>query len=100
VSAKRGADRIELYYFRDQQGLEVDFIVPHGAGRLLFIECKASRTVTPAMAQPLRRLSAAVERYRTAAFVVYTGSVAGGAGRALAAGVSAVTLPELLEETG
>jgi hypothetical protein len=31
-----------LYYFRDQQGLEVDFIVPSGNQQLLFIEAKAS----------------------------------------------------------
>jgi predicted AAA+ superfamily ATPase len=90
--------RIELYYFRDQQGLEVDFVVPRSAGRLLLIESKASRTVTPAMAQPLRRLSTAIERYRTAAFVVHTGG-ADRAGRTLAPGVAAVTLPQLLDVT-
>lgn len=91
--------RIELYYFRDQQGLEVDFLVPHRSGHLFLIESKASRTVTPAMAQPLRRLSAAIERYRTASFVVHRGTAVGGVGRALVPGIAAVTLPELLAET-
>lgn len=53
-----------LYYFRDQQGLEVDFIVPAGDQRLLFIETKASRTVVPAMAKPMERLAEAKTNYR------------------------------------
>jgi predicted AAA+ superfamily ATPase len=90
--------RVELYYFRDQQGLEVDFVVPNGTGKLALIEAKASKTVTPAMAQCLRRLAAAPTRYRTRAFVVHDGSASGDAGRALAPVVSAVTLAELLAQ--
>jgi predicted AAA+ superfamily ATPase len=41
--------RRELYYFRDQQGLEVDFLFPAHGGGLWMVECKASRTVQPAM---------------------------------------------------
>jgi hypothetical protein len=48
--------RREIYYFRDQQGLEVDLLVPSGARALTLIEVKASRTITPAMADPLVRL--------------------------------------------
>jgi hypothetical protein len=51
--------RRELYYFRDQQGLEVDFVVPGRGGTIRLIEAKASRTVTPGMAGPMRRLAAA-----------------------------------------
>ena len=50
--------RRELYYFRDQQGLEVDFLVPRKGGGICLIEAKASRTVTPAMAVPMLRLAA------------------------------------------
>ena len=42
-----------LYYFRDQQGLEVDFVVPAGHRRLVLVEAKASRTVVPQMGQNL-----------------------------------------------
>src|SRR3990170_1290064 len=35
--------RRELYHFRDQQGLEVDFVVPGGDRRPILIEAKASR---------------------------------------------------------
>lgn len=54
----RGSRR-ELYYFRDQQGLEVDFIVPRKNGAVELVEVKANRTVKPQMADPMRKLSAA-----------------------------------------
>ncbi|MBA4394804.1 MAG: hypothetical protein C0407_14735, partial [Desulfobacca sp.] len=53
-----------LYYFRDQQGLEVDFIVPTGDRKLLFIETKASRTVVPAMAKSMERLAEGKTNYK------------------------------------
>jgi len=56
--------RRELYYFRDQQGLEVDFLIPRRGGAIVLIECKASRTVTPQMAASLRQLGAAMKRKR------------------------------------
>lgn len=42
--------RKELYYFRDQQGLEVDFLVPRPNASLWLVEAKATKTVRPAMA--------------------------------------------------
>jgi len=57
-------ERRELYYFRDQQGLEVDFLTPRRGGAMVLIECKASRTVTPQMAASLRQLGAAMKRKR------------------------------------
>ncbi|MCC7380275.1 MAG: ATP-binding protein [Deltaproteobacteria bacterium] len=52
--------RREIYHFRDEQGLEIDFLVPGKEGRVSLIECKASRTITPAMAAPMRRLADAM----------------------------------------
>lgn len=54
--------RREIYHFRDGTGLEVDFIVPGKSGSSWLVECKAGRTVTPAMAVPLQRLAAAIEK--------------------------------------
>jgi len=51
--------RRELYYFRDEQGLEVDFVAPGKAGTVRLVEAKAARTVTPADAGPMQRLAAA-----------------------------------------
>ncbi len=51
------AGRPEVYFFRDEQGLEVDFLVPGPGGAVRLVECKSTRTVTPAMAAPMRRLA-------------------------------------------
>lgn len=55
--------RRELYYFRDQQGLEVDFIVPGSGGAMRMLEVKATRTPTPAMAAPMLRLAEARRKH-------------------------------------
>ncbi|MDE0512373.1 MAG: ATP-binding protein [Gammaproteobacteria bacterium] len=90
--------RKELYYFRDQQGLEVDFVVPGGAGLLLLVEAKATRTPKPSMAQPLSRLSKAIKAYQTRSRIVHTGPADTPAGGVIAPGVSAVNLASLLGE--
>lgn len=66
----RGRPR-EIYYFRDQQGLEVDLVVPAAHGRLVLVEAKATRTVVPQMADPLDRLARAVSRYAVSRFLVH-----------------------------
>lgn len=65
--------RRELYYFRDQQGLEVGFLVPTGPASLALIEAKASRTPQPAMATPLLRLKHSITKYQATAWVVHPG---------------------------
>lgn len=68
VKAQLGAGRRrELYYFRDEQGLEVDFVVPGKNGSTTLIECKATQTVTPAMAGSLTRLSDTIAKRSTRA---------------------------------
>jgi len=90
--------RLELYYFRDQQGLEVDFVVPQATRKLLLIEAKATRTPTPAMTKSLQRLRASIEGYRTTAALVHAGVERSHAGRTIVPGVSALSLPALLDE--
>lgn len=51
--------RKELYYFRDQQALEVDFVVPGKNASATLIEAKAAKTVSAGMAGPMQRLAAA-----------------------------------------
>lgn len=48
--------RRELYFFRDEQGLEVDFIVPAKSGGVTLVECKATRAPLPKMTMPLQQL--------------------------------------------
>lgn len=50
----------ELFYFRDEQGLEVDLLVSPTADRLVLAECKAGATPVPSMTAPMRRLAAAL----------------------------------------
>jgi len=63
--------RRELYYFRDQQGLEVDFVLPAENNRLCLVEAKASATLRPSMAEPMTRLAKSIERYNVECFVVH-----------------------------
>jgi predicted AAA+ superfamily ATPase len=72
VKQQSGAGRARnLYFFRDQQGLEVDFVVSVGDLALSLIEAKASRTVTPEAATPLLRLAQSAQHYRVSGFVVH-----------------------------
>ena len=82
--------RPELYHFRDQQGLEVDFVVPVGHRKLLLIEAKASRTVRPGDAEPLLRLDRAVAGDGTTRLVVHRPGPSTAAGEAIRPGVRAV----------
>lgn len=87
--------RKEIYYFRDQQGLDIDLVVPVGPGRLLLVEAKATRTPTPAMAESLVRLSKGAEHHDVASVLVHAGRADDQAGRALRPGVSAVPVSAL-----
>ncbi len=72
VKEQTGAGRRrQLYYFRDQQGLEVDFLVPVRDRKLVLIEAKASATLRPEMGDPLLRLARAIRRYETRAYLVH-----------------------------
>jgi hypothetical protein len=84
-----------LYVFRDQQGLEVDFVLDNGSRRLTLIEAKATRTAFPEAAAPLRRLAGAVTGYETAAWLVHAGPGKRGRPAALAPGIRAVGLNHL-----
>ncbi len=51
--------RKELYCFRDQQGLEVDFLIPKPNAKFWLVEAKAGRTVQTTMAKPMLALKKA-----------------------------------------
>ena len=95
--------RRELYYFRDEQGLEVDFIMPGRGSSLSLVECKAGRTVMPAMALPMQRLAETIKKKRrsgttVAMFVVHQAPKAGTRTSAIAPGVQALPWQSFLEE--
>lgn len=95
--------RRELYHFRDEQGLEVDFVVPGRGGSLALVECKAGRTVMPAMAAPMQRLRDAANKKRrkgTAVnmFLVHQAPKVKSGTEAVAPGVRALAWRDFLEE--
>jgi predicted AAA+ superfamily ATPase len=96
----RGA-RPQLYFFRDEQGLEVDFVYPGKAGALTLVECKSMRSVTPPMARPMSSFNAAIKaRYpdqNTAMQLVHEKSQNLPGTHAIAPGVRAVSWPEFVQ---
>jgi predicted AAA+ superfamily ATPase len=93
--------RRELYYFRDQQGLEVNFVLPGQGGGLGLVECKAGRTVDPAMAAPMQRLAAAIggkqkANSRIEMTIVHQAGKAAAGTSAVAPGVRALPFPEFI----
>jgi predicted AAA+ superfamily ATPase len=84
-----------LYFFRDQQGLEVDFVLPVGDRGLSLIEAKASRTVNPGMAGSLCQLAKSIDRYQTAGYIVHRPGKTSPATSALRQGVKAIAVEEL-----
>jgi predicted AAA+ superfamily ATPase len=90
-----GGRRKELYYFRDRQGLEVDFLVPGKNYKLILIEAKASRTLSPALAAPMARLKKSISRYTVESFIVHLPSKTLTKWRALGGGVHSISCDEI-----
>jgi predicted AAA+ superfamily ATPase len=87
-----------IYYFRDQQGLEVDFIIPSGSGKLVIMEAKAVRSVKPVMAVSLIKLARAMPHYKVEKYVIHLNPPAKSAEaglRALSPGVTAMPVAEM-----
>lgn len=93
----RGA-RKELYYFRDQQGLEVDFLLPKPNAGLWLIECKAGKTVHPAMAASLLSLRRTLGKRSTRQIIVHGTSRSAPTTRAVAGGVEAIDLERFVAD--
>jgi uncharacterized protein len=92
--------RKELYYFRDQQGLEVDFLVPRPNSKLWLVEAKASKTVRPPMAAPLLSMRRALARGSGRLIVVHRKSRSQLPTAAIARGVEALHVERFIEELG
>src|SRR5437870_3739482 len=95
--ADRGM-RKELYYFRDQQGLEVDFLIPRPNAGLWLIECKAGKTVRSAMAAPLLSLRRALGKRAGRLILVHRKSRLQVPTTAVAKGVEALDLEQFVGE--
>jgi uncharacterized protein len=92
----------ELYYFRDQQGLEVDFIAPANGGKYRLIEAKSTRTPVPSMAKPMQSLANAWQhsdnkREVQESVLVHRAARMRVASQVLAPGVLALPLEEFVQ---
>lgn len=87
--------RPEIYYFRDHQGLEVDFVVRHRS-ELTLIEAKASRTPVPQMADSLVRLRTAMKSIPVTSLLVHRTLASSPRSTALRPGVRAVPMDQML----
>jgi len=90
--------RKELYYFRDQQGLGVDFLLPRPNAGVWLIECKAGKTVRPGMAAPLLSLRGTLEKRSTRLIIVHRKSRLTLATKAVASGVEALDLERFVTD--
>jgi len=97
--ANRGRQK-ELYYFRDQQGLEVDFLVPRPNSNLWLVEAKAGKTVRTSMAAPLLSLGRASPQRSGRLIVVHRKSRSQLPTAAIAGGVEALDVEGFIQEFG
>ena len=88
--------RKELYYFRDQQGLEVDFLVPRGNGEVWLVEAKATQTVRPAMADPMLALGRSMPKHGGRMILVHRKSRSPVIKSALAPGTQALDIEQFI----
>ncbi len=95
IQANQGA-RKELYYFRDQQGLEVDFLIPRPNAGLWLIECKAGKTVRPSMASPLLSLHRALGKRSKRLIIVHGRPLSTLSTKAITSGVEALDLKQFV----
>lgn len=91
-------ERRELYFFRDQQGLEVDFLIPRPNAGLWPVEAKASKTVRPAMAAPLLSLKRALGERTKRLILVHRKSKMLVSTTAVAPGVEALDIGQLVAD--
>jgi predicted AAA+ superfamily ATPase len=91
-------ERKELYFFRDQQGLEVDFLIPRPNAALWPVEAKASKTVRPAMVAPLLSLQGALGERAKRLILVHRKSAASVSTTAIAPGVEALDVGQLVAD--
>lgn len=95
--------RRELYYFRDQQGLELDFIFPVSGGGMLFVEAKATHSPLPLMAKPMQALAhawanTANQRPLDGAYLVHRKAKRTVASQALAPNIKAIVFEDFVSQ--
>lgn len=93
-SQSNAGRRVELYWFRDTRGLEVDFVVPRKGAVVELIEAKLMASPTPAMARPMLEVARVLKSHghpRVEATVVHRKSISTPPTQTIAPGVRAMT---------
>jgi len=90
--------RRELYYFRDQQGLEVDFLLPTRNAEVWLIEAKAGKTIQTRMANSLLSLQQAFGRRSRRLLIIHRKAAASFDTTAIAKGVEALSVEAFSRE--
>lgn len=92
----------DVYYFRDEQGLEVDLVLPMGDGRLVLGECKSSATLSTDMSIPMRRLADCVRRQGMEAeqYLIHCPSSSTSGVRQVGPGVRSCSVRQFVETVG
>ena len=85
----RGRER-GLYYFRDRQGLEVDFVLDQGNRKLMLLEVKSTRSPMPHDGQSMMQLLRNIKHYKASAFLIYSASGSQGKPSVLCEGIKAI----------
>ncbi len=93
AQSNAGATR-QLFYFRDQQGLEVDFLVPQRSSALMLVECKAAASARISDAAPMARLTEALTKRHRGAITQVVVTRGGNAPAPLRPGAITMGLPE------
>lgn len=68
----------EAYYFRDEKGLEVDFLIPRKGNALELIEVKYSKTPTPSMATNMHLLCKNIKNQPLKTTLIHAGAIMDG----------------------
>lgn len=68
----------EVYYFRDEVGFEIDFIVPHTGSKIELIEIKYSKTPMPVMVKNIIALRKKIKNIKVEANLIHIGSTIDG----------------------
>lgn len=92
--------RKELYFFRDHQGLKVDFLMPRPNAKVWLIEAKASKTVRPDMANPLLSLNRSLPRSAERMMIIHRTPRNPSPAMPTARGVEAFDLGRFVRELG
>lgn len=85
-----------VHFFRDEQGLEVDFLVTGRGGTVHLVEAKWSRTIAPSDARSLRRLLDAIGDRPADATLVHRGKAMADTPAAVVPGVRTTDVAGLL----